>query len=190
MTNTPATIDRLTHVDATDVTVITRMLDTLIRGDAALGWTDPPSAQEVHNLLTALVTAGPSDAQVLVARPSAAQVPDGPDALIVGFGYWRRYSRPTLRNNADLERLAVATGLSGRGIGRSLLRELIKTARAAGCEQLTIDFRGDNHRAEQLYLSEGFTEYGRLRDFVAPDAGRRFDKVFQVLDLRPQRRTP
>lgn len=179
MTDAPATIEELTHVDQADVAAITDMLDSLIRGDAALGWTGPPSQHEIHDLLTALLTARPSDASVLVARPGG---PGG--ARVVGFGYWQRYSRSTLRNNADLERLAVATDFGGRGIGRSMLRELIGSARAAGCEQLTIDFRGDNHRAEQLYLSEGFTEYGRLRNFVAPDPSRRFDKVFQVLDLR------
>jgi Acetyltransferases len=121
----------------------------------------------------------PADACVLATRP---EVPGR--TRLVGFGYWRRYSRSTLRPQADLERLAVATEFNGRGIGRALVRELIRTARDAGCEQLTIDFRGDNHSAERLYLSEGFTEYGRLRDFVAPDAARRFDKVFQVLDLR------
>jgi len=30
----------------------------------------------------------------------------------------------------------------------------------------------------------GFVEYGRLRDFVAPDSERRMDKVMHVLDLR------
>ena len=176
MTDATSTIEDLTRVDAADVVALTAILDTLVRGDAAIGWTDPPGEQEVHELLTSLVVAGPENASVLVARDPALR--------IVGFGYWRRYARPTLRNNADLERLAVAKEFSGHGIGRSLLRRLIGTARAAGCEQLTIDFRGDNHRAEQLYLSEGFTEYGRLPDFVAPDADRRFDKVFQVLDLR------
>ncbi|MFC6706116.1 GNAT family N-acetyltransferase [Flexivirga alba] len=124
------------------------------------------------------LAAGPADACVLAAR---AEMPGR--TRLVGFGYWRRYSRSTLRPQADLERLPMATEFSGHGIGRALVRELIRTARDAGCEQLTIDFRGDNHGVERLYLSEGFTEYGRLRDFVAP-AARRFDKVFQVLDLR------
>lgn len=190
MSDAPATIEELTRVEVADVTAMTGMLDILVRGDAALGWTDPPSSQEVHDLLTALVAAGPADARILVARPhrrsSAAPPPDenGHRARVVGFGYWQRYERSTLRNNADLVRLAVAPDVAGRGIGRALLRALISTARTAGCEQLTIDFRGDNHRAERLYLSEGFTEYGRLQHFVAPDADRRFDKVFQVLDLR------
>ncbi|RNI20276.1 hypothetical protein EFY87_15085 [Flexivirga caeni] len=49
---------------------------------------------------------------------------------------------------------------------------------------MTLDFRGDNERAERLYLSEGFREYGLLRGFVAPDAGRRLDMVLHVQDLR------
>ncbi|KJY19110.1 GCN5 family acetyltransferase, partial [Streptomyces sp. NRRL S-444] len=34
-----------------------------------------------------------------------------------------------------------------------------------------------------LYRSLGFTEYGRLRDFVAV-GDRRYDKVFSMQDLR------
>lgn len=181
MTHVPATIETLASIDADDLSAITALLDTLVRGDAALGWTRPPPEQEVGDLLRSLVAAGPANARVLVAR---SRETDTHGRHIAGFGYWRRYARPTLRANADLERLAVATEFAGLGIGRALLRELIRTAREAGCEQLTIDFRGDNTRAEGLYLSEGFTEYGRLPGFVAPDPDRRFDKVFQVLDLR------
>lgn len=188
MTNSAVTIERLDRVGTRDVDALTALVGTLIRADAAIGWADPPTREEMRDLLTDLVAAGPSDACVLVARAPIGGAGE-PDCNPVGFGYWRRYARTTLRPHADLERLAVAAEFSGRGIGRMLLRHLIDAARVAGCEQLTIDFRGDNAGAEHLYVSEGFTEYGRLPDFVAPDAERRFDKVFQVLDLREHPRS-
>lgn len=175
MTPTPVKVEVLSSLRATDVAAITVLLDPLVRGDAALGWTDPPDEAEVGQLLDTLLAAGPIDACVVLARVSET---------IAGFGYWRRYARPTHRPHADLEKLAVSTGFAGQGIGRALLRTLVGAARDVGVEQLTLDFRGDNHRAERLYLSEGFREYGRLPGFVAPDADRRFDKVFHVLDLR------
>jgi ribosomal protein S18 acetylase RimI-like enzyme len=46
-----------------------------------------------------------------------------------------------------------------------------------------LDARGDNGNALRLYRSLGFTEYGRLPDFVAV-GDRRYDKVFLMLDLR------
>lgn len=60
---------------------------------------------------------------------------------------------------------------------------MIADARAAGIEVLTLDARGDNNAALGLYASLGFTEYGRLPDFVAV-GDRRYDKVFCMLDLR------
>lgn len=175
MPDATITVERLVAVDDADVAEITALLAPLIRADAALGWTEPPGAVAVRELLSSLVSAGAGQACVAVARAGGRAV---------GFGYWRRYSRPTHRPHADVEKLAVAADFAGQGIGRSLLRELIAAARDARVEQLTLDFRGDNHRAEQLYLAEGFREYGRLPDFVAPDGARRFDMVLHVLDLR------
>lgn len=102
---------------------------------------------------------------------------------LVGLGYWLRYARPTHRPHADLEKLAVDAAAHGRGVGRTLTAALISDARRAGIEVLTLDARGDNSGALHLYRSLGFTEYGRLPDFVAVGE-RRYDKVFCMLDLR------
>lgn len=158
------------------VRTLTVLLGALVHADAALGWTEPPGEDEITGLLHELADASPSNACGLVARL---------EDEVVGFGYWRRYARPTHRPHADLEKLATSAQHPRRGIGRGLLGGLIAEARTAGVEQLTLDFRGDNVAAERLYLSAGFREYGRLSDFVAPADGRRLDKVFHVLDLRP-----
>ena len=68
-------------------------------------------------------------------------------------------------------------------MGGALLDSLVATARASGIEQLTLDARGDNHAAHELWRSRGFEQYGTLTDFVAV-ADRRFDKTFWVADLR------
>ena len=160
-------------VDNHLVTEATDLLGRLVA--AALGWTEPPTTAEIRELLTELTQLEPQNAHCVMARS---------DAVLAGMGYWRRYPRPTHHPHADLEKLAVAPEFAGKGIGRSLLRELIGGARSAGIEQLTLDFRGDNHTAERLYRSEGFREYGRLSDFVAPGDGCRLDKVMHVIDLR------
>ncbi len=104
---------------------------------------------------------------------------------MVGLGYWLRYARPTHRPHADLEKLAVDAAAHGRGIGRALTAALIADARRAGIEVLTLDARGDNSNALHLYRSLGFTEYGRLPDFVAVGT-RRYDKVLYLLDFRQE----
>ncbi len=154
-----------------------QILADLVRGGAALGWVEPPSPDEVAELLGHVVSAAHAGDAAL----RAAYV----DRRLVGLGYWLRYARPTHRPHADLEKIAVAAAAHGRGVGRALTAALIADARRAGIEVLTLDARGDNSNALHLYRSLGFSEYGRLPGFVAVGA-RRYDKVFHMLDLRQE----
>ncbi|MFE9560725.1 GNAT family N-acetyltransferase [Streptomyces sp. NPDC006487] len=157
-----------------------RILAELVAGGAALGWVEPPGPDEVAQLLDRVVAA----VRTGDAGLRAACLGD----RLVGLGYWQRYARPTHRPHADLEKLAVAAGAHGLGLGRALTAALVEDARRAGIEVLTLDARGDNTRALRLYASLGFTEYGRLPRFVAVGE-RRYDKVFCMLDFRPASRT-
>jgi ribosomal protein S18 acetylase RimI-like enzyme len=157
-----------------------RILADLVRGGAALGWVEPPAHQEVAGLLGHVVTA----AQAGDGALRAAYL----ERRLVGLGYWLRYARPTHRPHADLEKIAVDGAAHGRGVGRALTAALITDARRAGIEVLTLDARGDNRSALRLYQSLGFTEYGRLPDFVAVGE-RRYEKVFYMVDLRQQDRS-
>lgn len=155
-----------------------QILADLVSAGAALGWVEPPSRDEVAELLghvASAVRAGDAALRAAYLGPR-----------LVGLGYWIRYARPTHRPHADLEKLAVAAAAHGRGVGRALTAGLIDDARAAGIEILTLDVRGDNTGALRLYQSLGFTEYGRLPAFVAVGE-RRYDKVFHMLDLRLRR---
>lgn len=152
-----------------------RILADLVADGAALGWVEPPAPDAVAELLDrvgAAVRAG--DAALRAAYLGHR---------LVGLGYWQRYARPTHRPHADLDKLAVEAGSHGLGLGRALTAALIDDAREAGIEVLTLDARGDNARALRLYASLGFTEYGRLPEFVAVGE-RRYDKVFCMLDFR------
>jgi ribosomal protein S18 acetylase RimI-like enzyme len=152
-----------------------RLLQELVRGGAALGWSDPPPNAEVAKLLSDVATAsGRGDACLLAAWLGRE---------LAGMGYWCRYARPTHWPHADIEKVAVAPGYQGRGVGRALMTGLITAATEAGVEVLTLDFRGDNERAVALYRSLGFAEYGRLPRFVAVGSSR-YDKVCYFRDLR------
>jgi ribosomal protein S18 acetylase RimI-like enzyme len=154
------------------------LLRGLVTGGAALGWVDPPPADDVRALL-AEVTAD-------AARGDAALVVAAIGDTLAGLGYWRRYARPTHRVHADIEKVAVEPRRQGQGIGRAVMAELVAAAREAGVEVLTLDFRADNQPAARLYASLGFEQYGRLRGFVAV-GDLRYDKVFYALDLRVHR---
>ena len=151
------------------------LLAELVRGGAATGWVEPPAHDDVATLLDGVL----ADARAGDAACALA-VREGE---LAGIGYWQRYTRPTNRVHADLERLAVARHAHGQGIGRALMEALVAAARTAGIEQLTLDFRADNDAARALYAALGFEQYGRLRDFVA-FGERRYDKCLYALDLR------
>jgi ribosomal protein S18 acetylase RimI-like enzyme len=151
------------------------LLVDLVSAGAALGWVDPPSTEEVRAMLTAII----DEVDVGDAALVLAIIDEG----VVGFGYWRRYARPTHHPHADLERVAVRADQQGRGLGRRITSALVELARARDVEQLTLDFRADNAAAAALYAALGFREYGRLPDFVAVGVDR-YDKVLCVLDLR------
>jgi ribosomal protein S18 acetylase RimI-like enzyme len=146
----------------------------LVANGAAIGWLEPPSPGDVADLLARVALACASgDAAIRGAY-------DG--GRLVGLGYWKRYSRPSHRVNADVERFAVDRRYQRRGTGRALLTSLVAAARAANIETLTLDVRADNQPALSLYESAGFFQYGRLKNFVA-FGDRRYDKVFMALEL-------
>jgi ribosomal protein S18 acetylase RimI-like enzyme len=152
------------------------LLARLVTGGAALGWVEPPSPAQVANLLQGVWSAPAGDAALAVARD---------DGRLIGLGYWLRYDRPTHRPNADVQKVAVAADVHGRGVGRGLMVKLIDAARAARIEVLTLDLRADNKRAAGLYESLGFHCYGRLERFVAV-GDQRWDKLLYALDLRSE----
>ncbi|WP_030800164.1 GNAT family N-acetyltransferase [Streptomyces sp. NRRL S-337] len=157
-----------------------RVLADLVRAGAPLGWDAPPAPDEVADLIARILRATRHGDAALRAVYLGRR--------LIGLGYWLRYAQATNRQHADLVKIAVAAEAHGRGIGRSLTSTLVADAREAKIEVLTLDARADNTRALRLYRSLGFREYGRLPAFVAM-GGRRYDKVFYMLDLRTENPT-
>lgn len=162
---------------------IAALLRGLVADGADLGWVDPPAVEEAGALIAGLVAGVPAgEAAVAVAVGFTA----GGEEEVAGFGYWRRYRRPTHRPHADLEKLAVAPDRQELGLSRDLLSTLITAALRHDVEVLTLDVRGDNAGAEALCRKLGFQQYGRLENFVAV-GDTRYDTLFYALDLRDLR---
>lgn len=69
--------------------------------------------------------------------------------------------RASERHKATLYGMAMHEAYSGRGIGRQLLRELIKEARAIHrLKQIVLSVTEGNNAAVNLYQSCGFETYG------------------------------
>ena len=59
---------------------------------------------------------------------------------------------------ADVQTIAVVPEQEGKGIGSALLTELIRESRQRGAEDVLLEVRADNPRAQQLYLRYGFEQ--------------------------------
>lgn len=69
---------------------------------------------------------------------------------------------------ADVLTLAVALEHWGRGIGSRLLEALLAEAARRGCQEVFLEVRVDNDRAQRLYLRRGFTRIGLRRGYYQP----------------------
>ncbi|MDT0167814.1 ribosomal protein S18-alanine N-acetyltransferase [Pseudarthrobacter sp. BRE9] len=59
---------------------------------------------------------------------------------------------------ADIQTIAVVPDCEGRGIGSTLLTQLIGEARHRGAADVLLEVRADNPRAQQLYVRFGFEQ--------------------------------
>ncbi|WP_247826865.1 ribosomal protein S18-alanine N-acetyltransferase [Arthrobacter antioxidans] len=57
---------------------------------------------------------------------------------------------------ADIQTIGVLPRFEGRGIGRALLTELLEESRRRGADNVMLEVRADNPRAQALYVRFGF----------------------------------
>lgn len=77
---------------------------------------------------------------------------------------------PATRSSYDLYWIAVAPGRQGSGLGRELLRESERRARAAGATTMYVDTSGRAQYAptRRFYERSGYAMAAELPDFYAP----------------------
>ena len=78
---------------------------------------------------------------------------------------------------AHLLNLCVAPTAQGRGIGRRLLRRVLRLAREHEADTVFLEVRASNSGARRLYESEGFCEVGQRRGYYPHDQHEREDAV-------------
>ena len=89
------------------------------------------------------------------------------DDVIIGYGVMSIAVR-----ECHLLNICVNPKSQGLGLGRRILRYLIKIARQHHADTAILEVRPSNHRAIKLYLSEGFGEVGRRKNYYPSQAGR------------------
>ena len=101
------------------------------------------------DVLTENARAMLADREMVVLLAGAG--PDGLAELRFRKSVW------TAKLDCYLEELYVVPDLRGQGIGRALLREAMKVARAEGATRIELGTSEDDAAARALYESEGFT---------------------------------
>jgi len=76
---------------------------------------------------------------------------------------------PSGAHDADIQTIAVAEHARRRGLGRSLMTQLMDAARGRGASTVFLEVRADNASAQHLYRSLGFEEIGVRARYYQPD---------------------
>jgi ribosomal protein S18 acetylase RimI-like enzyme len=154
--STALVIREVDFADAVDAAAVVKMLDSYASDPVGGGTPLTPDARE--RLIPAL-RAHPT-ALVLLAFVGSEAV-----GIAVGFfGLSTFQARPLL----NIHDLAVVPAYRGKGVGRALLREAERRARARDCCKLTLEVQDANTRARGLYARFGF------EDFVVAGSPTRF----------------
>ena len=73
----------------------------------------------------------------------------------------------------DVQTIGVQEGRWGLGIGSAMLNALIEEAAARGCDEVFLEVRADNARAQRLYERFGFERVGRAQTLLPAVGSRR-----------------
>lgn len=71
-------------------------------------------------------------------------------------------------HEAYIQTIAVAPSAQRRGIGETMLVELLDEAARRGCDHVDLEVRADNDAAMRLYERHGFTKIAVRRGYYQP----------------------
>ncbi len=101
---------------------------------------------------------------------------------LVGYGVMS-----TGAGEAHVLNLCVREAMRGRGIGRTLLRQLLDLAAEAGVEDAFLEVRPSNLAAIRLYQSFGFVPVGVRKGYYQAAGGREDATVLRLSLRQPDR---
>ena len=101
------------------------------------------------------------------------------DGAVVGYATYAPWRWKYGYRNTVEDSIYLAASHQGRGIGRTLLTQLIDHARTAGHHVMLADIESSNAASISLHKSLGFEEVARLDEI-----GRKFDRWLDLSILR------
>ena len=124
-------------------------------------WSELAEAGTRYYLVAEEYGAGPDAPDAPDAQDAQAAPDEGPDligyaGLLAGIG------------EAEVLTIAVDPKREGRGLGAVLLTELMREAARRDCDDVVLEVRVDNERAQQLYRRFGFAGIGVRKGYYQP----------------------
>ncbi len=104
------------------------------------------------------------------------------DAQVAGVGFLRRHN-PHWSDHVGEIWLLVGQGFRRRGLGRLLAREIFSLAVDEGLEKIIAEMASDHTGAIEVFQHLGFTQEGRLTNYVKGKNGKKRDLVVMAYDV-------
>jgi len=108
---------------------------------------------------------------------------DGSAPSVIGEASLRRSEVPWTSHVGEV-RVVVSEGYRSKGLGATLLKELLRAADAAGIEKVTADMIAEQTGARRLFSSLGFIEEGHYSGHARDQAGHPHDLVVMTYNSR------
>ena len=80
--------------------------------------------------------------------------------------------------------IGVTESLRGRGLGKQLLKSIIRFSKNYGADFIILEVGINNIRAKNMYRSLNFIEYGIRKNYYRNSSGIREDAVIMKLNLK------
>ena len=92
------------------------------------------------------------------------------DGLVIGYAGLHR-----ILDEGHITNIAVHPGLRRKGVGASVLGELVRRAEQWGIMDFTLEVRDGDEAAIRFYEDQGFVSEGVRKDYYPKDGGMRED---------------
>lgn len=89
------------------------------------------------------------------------------DNVVIGYGIVMLAA-----GEAHILNICISPDNQGKGLGRHLLRHLVKKSHKVNADMVMLEVRASNVQAQDLYKSEGFHELGVRKSYYPAENGR------------------
>lgn len=153
----------LRRASVADLDAIMRIEESVFENDA---WSARGMRAELESAHTYYLVAEP------VARPESGTGTESEVEAAARPGDLAGYAGllcPRGAHEADIQTIAVAPAARRRGLGRTLVIQLVREAAERGAREVFLEVRADNPGAEALYTEIGFEPIGVRAKYYQPD---------------------